>query len=249
MESAPHVSALIAFAAGFLSFVSPCVLPLVPSYIVFITGLSFDQLEHEDKAMRKLAFRHSLAFVAGFSLVFVLLGASATALGALVQEYQVALMRIGGVVIILMGLYIAGVFQLLALQTEHRIHLMKKPEGLLGTGLVGITFALGWTPCIGPILGSILVMASTSGSVSTGIYLLFAYAMGLGIPFLVAGIAFPYFVSRMRVVNKKLNTISKISGILLIAIGLLMVTNTYGRFTGYFNQVVPSVDLERYLQQ
>jgi cytochrome c-type biogenesis protein len=247
MESTPHVSALIALAAGFLSFVSPCVLPLVPSYIVFITGLSFDELEHEDKAMRRLAFRHSLAFVAGFALVFILLGASATALGALVQEHQVALMRIGGAVIIVMGLYIAGLFQLLALQSEHRIHLLKKPEGLLGTMLVGITFALGWTPCIGPILGSILVLASTSGSVTTGIYLLSAYALGLGIPFLIAGIAFPYFVSKMRMVSKKLNVISKVSGILLIAIGLMMVTNTFGRFTGFFNQIVPSADLEHYL--
>lgn len=247
MEAANHISAFVALAAGFLSFVSPCVLPLVPSYMVFVTGLSFDQLEHESKAIRRVAFKHSLAFVGGFALVFVAMGASATALGALISEYQMVLMRIGGLVIVVFGLYLAGAFKLMALESEKRIHLAHKPHGLLGSGVVGVTFALGWTPCIGPILGSILVMASTAGSVATGIYLLAAYALGLGIPFLIAGLAFPQFVARMRSVNRYLNVFSKVSGVLLIIIGVLMMTNLFARFTGYVNTVVPSVELEQYL--
>ncbi len=247
MEGATHVSALIALAAGLLSFVSPCVFPLVPSYMVFITGLSFDQLEHERGKVRAIALKHSLAFVFGFSLVFVALGASATLLGGLILQYQLVLMRIGGVVIIVLGLYMAGLFKIMALEQEHRFHLANKPHGLVGSGLVGITFALGWTPCIGPILGSILVVASTSSSIGTGIYLLAAYALGLGIPFLIAGVAFPQFLSGMGRINRHLNKIAKASGVLLVIIGLLMVTGLFGRFTGYLNSVVPTMDLEQYL--
>lgn len=247
MEAANHVSALVALAAGFLSFVSPCVLPLVPSYMVFVTGLSFDQLEHETKAIRKTALRHSLAFVGGFAAVFVAMGASATLLGALISEYQVVLMRIGGLVIIVFGLYLVGAFRLVALESEKRLHLAHKPEGLLGSALVGVTFALGWTPCIGPILGSILVLASTAGSVFTGVYLLAAYAVGLGIPFLIAGYAFPQFIARARSLNRYLNVFSKVSGALLIVIGLLMVTNLFARMTGYINTVVPTIELEHLL--
>jgi cytochrome c-type biogenesis protein len=242
MES--NATALLAFAAGFLSFVSPCVLPLVPSYMVFITGLSFDQLEHEDKRMRKIAMLHSLAFVVGFSIVFVALGASATALGSFIHQYSGLMMRIGGIVVIFFGLYMAGAFNWGSLDKEKRFHLMAKPQGLLGTGVVGMTFAFGWTPCIGPILGSILLIASTSGSVGTGMYLLGAYAMGLGIPFILAGILFPQFVARLRHVNRYLNIITKISGVLLIVLGLLMVTNQFLYFTGWMGRILPAIDLE-----
>ncbi len=243
----PNISVLIAFAAGFLSFVSPCVLPMVPSYMVFITGLSFDQLEHEDKRMRRTAALHSLAFVIGFSLVFVALGASATVLGSLIQQYQMTLMRVGGIIVLIFGLYIAGVLRFGALDQEKRIHLANKPHGFLGTGLVGMTFALGWTPCIGPILGSILVLASTANSVATGIYLLGAYALGLGIPFLIAGVAFPQFMSRMKAITRHMNIVTKAAGVILILIGILMVSGLFWEFTGYINRVVPAIDLEQYL--
>lgn len=246
--STTHISAFIALAAGFLSFVSPCVFPLVPSYMVYITGLSFDQLEHEDSKMRRIALRHSSAFVLGFGLIFTIMGASATALGALVLENQLMLMRIGGVMVILFGLYITGFFNLVFLQSEHRIHLAHKPHGLLGSMLVGVTFALGWTPCIGPILGSILVLAGTTGSVLTGIYLLAAYALGLGIPFLIAGVAFPEFVARMKRFNRYLNVFSKASGVLMIATGLLMATNNFGRLVGLVTQFIPGIDLEHLLR-
>lgn len=241
-----NFSIFIAFAAGFLSFVSPCVLPMIPSYMVFITGLSFDELEAGQPGVRRASTLHSLAFVMGFSLVFIALGASATALGSVVYQYQDLMMRLGGVVIIFFGLYVAGMFQFGAMNQEKRVHLTRKPQGFLGTVLVGITFGLGWTPCIGPILGSILVMASTADSVSTGVYLLSGYALGLGIPFLLAGIAFPQFLARMRGISRHMNTVTKISGFALVALGLLMVSGIFWTFTGYINRVVPAIDLERY---
>ncbi len=247
MES--NASALLALAAGFVSFVSPCVLPLVPSYMVFITGLSFDQLEHENKAMRRVAAFHAAAFVLGFSLIFILLGASATALGSLVFQYSGILMRVGGVVVLLFGFYLLGLLKWGALEQEKRIHLANKPHGYLGTVVVGMTFALGWTPCIGPILGSILLLASSTGSVATGIYLLGAYALGLGIPFLLAGIAFPWFIGRMRKASRFLGYVTKASGVMLVALGLLMITNTFPQFTGWFGRILPTIELEQYLTE
>ena len=239
-----NLSIFIAFAAGFLSFVSPCVLPMIPSYMVFITGLSFDELEQGRPGVRRAATLHSFAFVVGFSIVFVALGASATVLGSMVYQYQDLMMRLGGVVIIFFGLYVAGMFNFGVMDQEKRMHLTRKPQGFLGTGLVGITFGLGWTPCIGPILGSILVMASTANSVGTGVYLLSGYALGLGIPFLLAGIAFPQFLARMRGVTRHMNVVTKVSGFVLVALGLLMVSGIFWNFTGYINRVVPAIDLE-----
>lgn len=244
-----NVTALIAVAAGFLSFVSPCVLPLVPSYMVFITGLSFDLLEAEDRHVRWVALKHSLAFVSGFAIVFILLGASATYLGALVQRHQNLLMRLGGLVVVFFGLYLAGWIKLGGLSQERRFHLARKPHGLFGTAVVGMTFGLGWTPCIGPILGSILVLASNTGDVLEGMFLLAAYALGLGVPFLVAGIAFPQFVARLRGMNRQMHRISKISGVLLVTIGVLMVAGQFGRFTAFLSSWLPTIELEHLLQK
>jgi cytochrome c-type biogenesis protein len=242
-----QVTAFFALAAGFLSFVSPCVLPLVPSYMVFITGLSFDELEKEGSRARRIAAMHSLAFIGGFSLVFVLLGASATYLGSFFQQNQLLLLRLGGVVVLFFGLYLVGAFQWGALEGEKRLHLARKPEGMLGTGLVGMTFALGWTPCIGPILGSILVVAGASGQVSTGMFLLTLYALGLGIPFFLAGILFPQFVARVRFISKHLNVVTKISGVILIVVGLMMVTNTFSYLTSFLMSRLPMLNLEEFL--
>jgi len=181
------VSLLMAFGGGLLSFFSPCVLPVIPSYISYITGISFEDLtgEQDRRRIRMVTLKNSLLFIAGFSFVFILLGASSSFLGSVLFEYQEAVRKIGGVLIVIMGCYIAGILKIGFLSRDKRLHLRNKPAGLLGSFLVGIAFAAGWTPCIGPILGSILLYAGTAGSVASGIELLTAYALGLGLPFLL----------------------------------------------------------------
>ena len=168
MSEAPVFGLAVAFTAGLLSFLSPCVLPLVPSYIGFLTGLSLEEMG----SRRRVAFSHALAFVAGFSLVFLLLGASATALGRALNYHRVWLERVGGLLIIIFGLVCLGVIRIRALQAERRVHLEQKPLGYLGSGVVGMAFAAGWTPCIGPILGAIFTLASATETVGRGMALL-----------------------------------------------------------------------------
>jgi len=195
-----EISVFIAFIAGILSFVSPCVLPLIPSYLSFITGVSFDELAELEnrREIRRRTLIHSLLFVAGFSLVFILMGASATYIGGIFRKYQRLITVGGGIIITILGLHIAGVINLRFLEREKRLHLEKKPLGYLGTIIVGITFAAGWTPCIGPILGAILVYASTKEQLFTGIILLTAYSVGLGLPFILSSLAFNTFMSYSR---------------------------------------------------
>ncbi|HKW50997.1 MAG TPA: cytochrome c biogenesis CcdA family protein, partial [Candidatus Eisenbacteria bacterium] len=198
-----QVSLLAAFLAGVVSFVSPCVLPLVPSYVTFITGLSFDELTASDQGprVRRLTLIHSLAFIAGFSIVFIALGATATAAGQFLREHQDTLRIAGGILIVFFGIYLTGIIQIPFLSRERKVHLSGKPLGVLGSILVGITFAAGWTPCIGPILASILLYASTAKTVGTGILLLSVYSLGLGLPFLLASLGMNSFLaasSRLR---------------------------------------------------
>ena len=169
---------VVAFAAGLLSFLSPCVLPLVPSYIGFLTGMSLDDVT----VRRRAALAHALLFVLGFSLVFILLGASATALGRALNYYQVWLQRIGGGLIILFGLVCLGVIKADFLSRERRVEVEQKPVGYLGSALVGMAFGAGWTPCIGPVLGAILGLAATSQDLSRGVLLLASYSAGLAVP-------------------------------------------------------------------
>jgi len=185
MESTPSISLFIAFSAGLFSFLSPCILPLIPSYISFITGISFEAFSsgEETRKLRRTTVIHSLLFIFGFSLVFILLGASATYAGQFLQKYQFLLTKVGGVIIIILGIHLTGIINLKFLQREKKVHLREKPLGYLGTVLVGMTFAAGWTPCIGPILGSILIVASTSQKVTSGIILLSFYSLGLALPF------------------------------------------------------------------
>src|SRR5512147_3201808 len=181
----------IAFSTGLLSFLSPCVLPLIPSYVTFITGLS---LEDVQKA-RRASLIHSLLFVLGFTLIFLALGATATALGQLLNYQRVWISRIGGVLVIVFGLYMLGAFNVSLFSQERRVHLANKPVGYLGTLLVGIAFGAGWTPCIGPILGSILIYTSSTADLGRGLVLLLAYSLGLAIPFLLAALAIDRFLS------------------------------------------------------
>jgi len=226
---------LVAFAAGVLSFLSPCVLPLVPSYLGFITGMTLEEMG----GRRKIAMVHALLFVLGFGLIFVILGASATALGSALKYYQVWLQRVGGVLIILFGLYALGVFKFAFLQQEQRVHLDRKPLGYLGSVLVGMAFAAGWTPCIGPILGGILGMAATQGDVGRGMALLGTYSAGLAVPFLVAAWAMESFLDWFQRFRKYLPWVMRASGILLIFVGLLMVTGEFTRLAGWLQSLTP----------
>lgn len=225
-----NVSLLMAFGGGLLSFFSPCVLPVIPSYVSYITGISFEDLtgEQDKGRIRKVTLKNSLSFIAGFSLIFILLGASSSFLGSILSDYQDTVRKIGGVLIVVMGLYIAGILKIGFLMQDKRLHLQNKPAGLLGSFLVGTAFAAGWTPCIGPVLGSILLYASTANSVTSGIELLTAYALGLGIPFLITSLAINTALSYFKKINRYMRVVSVVSGLFLVITGVLL-------FTGMFN--------------
>jgi cytochrome c-type biogenesis protein len=225
----------VAFAAGLLSFLSPCVLPLVPSYIGFLTGMSLPEMS----GRRRVALAHALLFVLGFSLVFVLLGASATALGRALNYYQVWLQRIGGVLIIAFGLVCLGVIKGGFLSQERRVQVERKPVGYLGSALVGIAFGAGWTPCIGPVLGAILGLAATSQDLVRGTLLLAAYSAGLAVPFLVAAAALDSFLGWFQRFRRYLPWVMRASGVLLIFVGGLMVTGEFTRLAGWLQQFTP----------
>jgi len=232
---------MVAFIAGLLSFLSPCVLPLVPSYVGFITGMTLPEVT----GRRRAALAHALLFVAGFSLVFVLLGASATALGRALNYYQVWLQRVGGVLIILFGLLCLGVFKVNLLNQERRVHLERKPVGYLGSLLVGMAFAAGWTPCIGPVLGGILGLAATSSDVTRGMQLLAAYSAGLALPFLVAAVAVESFLDWFQRFRRFLPWVMRVSGVMLIVVGVLLVTGEVTRLAGWLQGLTPDFLRER----
>ena len=235
MRSADSVSFVVAFTAGLLSFLSPCVLPLIPSYIGFLTGMSLDQIE----GRRGAAVLHGLWFVAGFSLVFVLLGAAASAVGNLLRDEQVWLGRIGGGLIILFGLYLIGVLRPAFLMRERRIQLSSKPLGYLGSAVVGVTFGAAWTPCIGPILGAIFTLAATRASLGAGMALLGVYALGLAVPFLVTALALDRFLGWFQRFRPYLVWVDRTAGALLIVLGVLLVTDRFTLLAGYLQGLTP----------
>jgi cytochrome c-type biogenesis protein len=231
----------VAFAAGMLSFLSPCVLPLVPSYIGFLTGMSLPEV----RGRRRVALGHALLFVLGFSLVFVLLGASATALGRALNYYQLWLQRIGGILIIGFGLVCLGVIRVGFLDQERRLRMEHKPVGYLGSALVGMAFAAGWTPCIGPVLGGILGLAATSSDLTRGTLLLTAYSAGLAVPFLLAAVALESFLEWFQRFRRYLPWVMRLSGALLVFVGLLMVTGEFTRLAGWLQGLTPEALRER----
>jgi cytochrome c-type biogenesis protein len=236
MNQPATLGLFVAFAAGLLSFLSPCVLPLVPSYIGFLTGMTLPEVV----GRRRAAVLHALLFITGFSLVFVLLGASATALGSALKYYQIWLQRVGGVLIILFGLLCLGVVRPAFLEQERRLQLQRKPVGYLGSVLVGMAFAAGWTPCIGPVLGAILSLAAISDSVYRGMILLAVYSAGLAVPFLIAAIAVESFLDWFQRFRRFLPWVMRISGVLLIVVGGLMVTGQFTRLAGWLQTLTPA---------
>ena len=229
------VGVAIAFGAGLASFLSPCVLPLIPSYITFITGLSLDDVGRA----RRTTFVHALLFVAGFSLIFLALGASATLIGRLLVTYRVWISRVGGVLVLAFGLYLLGVFNLGIFARERRIHLTDKPLGYLGTVLVGIAFGAGWTPCIGPILGSILTYAATQAEVSRGVALLGAYSLGLAVPFVLAAVAVERFLAAFAVIRGHMFWVTRVAGAVLVLVAVLMITDYMSVLTGVLQGWTP----------
>ncbi len=233
----------IAFMAGVLSFLSPCVLPLVPSYLSFVTGMSLEDLQEGFDRRRVLT--HAALFVSGFTLIFVLLGAGATFVGSFLLYNSEWIARIGGVVIILFGLHLMGVFQLLPLLKEKRVHLANKPAGYVGTVAVGVAFGAGWTPCIGPVLGAIMTMAASQEHLATGMLLLFVYSMGLAIPFLLAALALERFLGAFTRARRYLPLIQKGAGVLLVLLGILLVTGSFVVLAAWLNRYTPEFLLER----
>lgn len=224
-----------AFIAGLLSFLSPCVLPLIPSYITYITGLSFADLqaEHPSHLVRRKTLLHSLCFVFGFTFVFVLLGASATWLGSLLQQHSGMIRKIGGLLIVLFGIHVTGLVPVGLLLGERRIRVQRKPAGYAGSFLVGLVFAAGWTPCIGPILASILMVAATEERVLHGVILLFCYSLGLGIPFLLSSLALHQFLQFFNRFRRFIRLFEILTGAVLILVGLLLYSNWLSRLSGY----------------
>jgi cytochrome c-type biogenesis protein len=235
MEGTASFGIAISFTAGLLSFLSPCVLPLIPSYVTFITGLS---LEDVQKA-RRAALVHSLLFVLGFTLIFLALGATATVLGRVLFAHRVWLSRIGGALVILFGLYMLGAFNIGALARERRVHLADKPVGYLGTVLVGIAFGAGWTPCIGPILGSILTLASSSADLERGLLLLLAYSVGLALPFIAAAVALQHFLAFFSRIRRQMAWITRAAGALLVVVGVMMITDYFTVLASYLQGFTP----------
>jgi len=237
-----NVTLLAAFAAGFLSFVSPCVLPLIPGYISFVSGVSLEEMRSDaaPTTSRLQVFLTSLAFVIGFSIVFVALGASATAIGKFMFARLPLLSKIAGGILIIFGLHTMGVFRLGFLEAEKRVHSQRKPAGPLGAVLVGIAFAFGWTPCIGPILGGILAIAGSKNSVGEGIVLLAVYSLGLGIPFLLTSLAINQFFGAAKRIRRYYHGIELVSGALLIVIGVLILTGQLTIITRYLQPYLPT---------
>ena len=232
-----NVSFLAAFAAGLISFLSPCVLPLVPGYISIISGFSLDQLKDEQQksSLRRTLLINSAIFILGFSITFMAEGASASWIGQVVASRMRLLYRLAGLVIIVFGVHLLGIVKINFLYQDKRFHNVAKPRGAVGALVLGLAFAFGWTPCIGPILAGILTMASTKETVSQGVLLLAVYSMGLGIPFILTSLGLNQFLAFYGRFKRHFRAVEMASGALVIAVGLLILTNNLSRLASWFS--------------
>jgi cytochrome c-type biogenesis protein len=226
---------LAAFLAGILSFLSPCVLPLVPGYVSLISGATVEDLQSPERRMLRTVMLHSVTFVLGFSVVFIALGAVATGIGQVVNEYHSLLSKIAGIIVIIFGLHLTGIWKIKALYADKRLHDVKGGSSAVGSFAVGFAFAFGWTPCIGPILATILVLAGAQQTVLKGIVLLAVYSLGLAVPFLLTSLGVDRFLSFYGRFRRHLHTVEVISGILLIAVGVLIFLNNLRLLSGYLS--------------
>jgi cytochrome c-type biogenesis protein len=239
---APDVTIAAAFVAGLLSFLSPCVLPLVPPYLVYLAGASIERLAgaEPEPDVRRDAIGAALLFVAGFSTVFVALGASASAIGALIERYSGVLAILAGIAIIIMGLHFLGLTRFALLLREKRLPLAK-PVGLWGAYVMGLAFAFGWTPCIGPILAAILAVAASKATVAKGAGLLAVYSVGLGVPFLVAAFAVEPTAAFIARFKAHLGTVEKAMGVLLVLTGIAFLTGFVGQVSNWLIDMFPGL--------
>jgi len=225
---AESVSYSAAFLAGIFSFLSPCILPLIPAYFTFITGYTLEDLtKSKNDQIRKRVIISTAAYVCGFSLVFIFLGASASFLGGLIQHYIDIIRIVGGILIILLGIHLTGIIRFSKLDVEKRLHLKKKPLHFLGTFLVGMAFAAGWSPCIGPLLGSILILAGSRDTVGEGMLLLAIYSGGLAVPFMLISVFIHLILNLVKKASRVLKYINPVAGILLIIMGLILIFDKF----------------------
>jgi len=240
-----EVSLSLAFLAGFVSFLSPCVLPVVPSYVAFVSGMTLEELrEGQSPSARRAAVMHSVLFVLGFSAVFMTMGLVATSVGSPIAKALPWLSRLGGVVLLLLGLYMVGLLKIKALSRDIRPHLTKRASGPLGSVVVGMAFGAGWTPCIGPILASILLYSSLESTMIEGLSLLGVYAAGLGIPFVAASATLNMFLASTSRVRRWLVPIQRTAGGVLVVVGVLMVTGRFEILTGTLAGMGQLIELE-----
>ncbi len=220
------------FVEGLASFLSPCVLPLIPAYMTYLTGQSAEVMSQDKKAHRNLII-NSLAFIFGFTIIFVLMGAAATKIGSYLLMHQHLIRRISGILIVVFGLFHAGWIPIRFLNYERRLQIMPERQGLVSSLLIGMAFSIGWTPCIGPILTSVLILAANTQTLAKGMLLLAVYALGLGFPFLALAVGIRYLWKYMDILSRHMGTIKKISGIILIIIGILIYFNVFAILAFY----------------
>lgn len=248
METLPLTIGIpLTFFVGGLSFLSPCVLPLVPSYLSVVTGMSLEDLQA--KVDRRNTLIHASLFVLGFTILFVLIQASAFFLGIFLRVNRVWISRIGGLVLIVLGLHLAGLFRIAPLLRERRVHVRDKPAGYLSTVGVGMAFAAGWTPCIGPILTGVIALASSTESLGRGMILLVSYSAGLGVPLLLSAVALERFLEAFQRFRRFMPAVLVVSGVFLVLLGLLLVTDSFTRLTDYLYRMTPEflLDFENWL--
>ncbi|HEX6322160.1 MAG TPA: cytochrome c biogenesis protein CcdA [Vicinamibacterales bacterium] len=232
----PDVSLVAAFGAGFLSFISPCVLPLIPGYISYISGMSLEDMRTADAGARRRLIVATLFFILGFSIIFMAMGASASAIGQLLLDHLRVVQKIAGVIIVILGLHLMGVFRIGWLNRDARVRTSRKPATPFGAMVVGMAFGFGWTPCIGPILGGILAIAGSKSTVGEGVLLLAVYSAGLGVPFFLTSLAIDKFFAASAKVRRYYRAIELVSGLLLVMLGVLLFT---GRFTLIIKWLTP----------
>ncbi len=236
-----EVSVLVVFTAGLFSFLSPCVLPLIPSYLSFLSGVSLEEMRSGalQGNIRRQVVLNSLFFIFGFSIVFISLGASASYLGSLFVGYRTFIRTLGGILITIVGLYLIGVFKVPFLERYLQFNLKGKPTGYFGSVLVGITFALAWTPCVGPILGAVLTLAGTSAEVDRGMLLLAIYAAGLGLPFFLSALAMNSFFQFSQGFRRYIRVVHVAAGVLLLIVGVLILTDYLTILNAYAISLTP----------
>ncbi len=224
----------VAFLAGLASFLSPCVLPIVPSYVSYVTGLTLEELRGGGSAARRQAAIHSGLFILGFSLLFIGLGASATAVGQTLSRLLPLFQQVGGVVVVVFGLYMLGVLKIPALLRERRLGTSLEPVGKVGSVLAGVAFGAGWTPCVGPVLASILLYAGMQATLLRGTLLLTAYSLGLALPFFASAVAFNWTLTRLRPLRRWLGPLERATGAFLVVLGVLLLTGRFAVLSGFF---------------